>query len=151
MVKKLDLTHKDIPRLRGKWPYSRNSVEDVTILNLVQMLNASERIHFVNELWRVMKPGAKAQISTPHWCSSRAWGDLAFVHPPVAEGWYFHLNKEWRTANAPWGRKYKCDFDMTFGYGMHQLLLSRNHEYQQHAVTFWKEAAQDLIATLTKR
>jgi hypothetical protein len=28
--------------------------------------------------------------------------------------------------------------------------VSRNQEYQSHALTFWKEAAQDMIATLTK-
>lgn len=148
---KLDLTHKDLKRVRGKWPEKTESVDEVNIINLVQMLTPKERIHFANELHRVMKPGAKAQLITPHWCSARAFGDMAFQWPPVSEGWFYHLNAEWRKANAPWGTGYKCDFDPTWGYGLHPLIVPRNHEYQQNAITFYKEAAQDLCATLTRR
>ena len=149
---KLELDYKDIKRLNGhRWPYVANSVDEAYIVNLIPFLQPDERIRFMNELWRVLKKDAKAQIVSPHWCSARAHSDLAFVYPPVAEGWYYHLNADWRKANAPWGTKYRCDFDMTFGYGMHPLIVSRNQEYQQNAVTFWKEAAQDLIATVTKK
>jgi len=148
---KIELDHKDIPRLRKAWPWKSNSVDEVSIINLVQMLTPDERIRFVNELHRVMKPGAKAQLVAPHWCSARSYGDMAFQWPPVSEGWLYHLNAEWRKGNAPWGVKYKCDFDIGFGYGMHQMIVSRNQEYQQHAMMFFKEAAQDLIATMTKR
>jgi hypothetical protein len=147
----LSLNHDNLVAVRRKWTQATNSVDEVNIINLIQFLTPVERIHFVNELHRVMKPGAKAQINAPHWCSSRAMGDMAFQWPPVSEAWLHHLNKEWRVANAPWGKGYKCDFDVAGGYGLHPLLMTRNQEYQMHAVTFWKEAAQDLIATLVKR
>jgi len=149
---KLTWTHEQLATARKRrWPLADNSVDEMSVQNLVSMLTPAERIHFVNELWRVLKPGAKAQITTPHWCSSRAYSDLTFVYPPVAEGWYFHLNEAWRKANAPWGKAYRCDFDITFGYGLHPHVVTRNQEYQQHAVTFFKEAAQDVVAALTKR
>jgi hypothetical protein len=148
---KLDLNRDSIPKLLKKWEWDSNSVDEINIINLIQFLNPEERIHFVNELWRVLKIGAKAHVTIPHWASARAYGDLAFVYPPVTETWFFHLNKDWRKGNAPWGIKYKCDFDFTLGYGMHPLLCNRNQEYQQHALTFWREAAQDLMATLIKR
>lgn len=147
----LALTEKDIPRLRKRWPWKSSSVDDVSVINVIQMLTPAERIYFANELHRVLKTGAKAQIVAPHWCSARAYGDLAFQWPPVSEGWSYHLNAEWRKANAAWGKTYKCDFDMTFGYGMHPLIVPRNQEYQQHAMSFFKEAAQDLIISLTKK
>jgi hypothetical protein len=31
------------------------------------------------------------------------------------------------------------------------MIIPRNPEYQQHTLTFWKEAAQDIICTLTAR
>ena len=148
---KLDLNHKFIAKAKSKLVNKTNSVDEVVIVNLIQFLKPAERINFVNELWRVMKKGAKCQIVAPHWCASRAWGDLAFEFPPVAEPWFSHLNKEWRAKNAPWGTRYKCDFDHTYGYGMHPLLINRNQEYQHDALQFHKEAAQDLIATLIKR
>ena len=84
---KLSLTEKDRTWVTKRWPHKTNNVDEVNVINLVQFLLPPERIHFVNELWRVLKPGAKAQISSPHWASARAHSDLAFVYPPVAEGW----------------------------------------------------------------
>lgn len=147
----LTLTNADLTRVKGKWKEATNSIDSVQINNLVAFLSAKERIHFANELHRVLKSGGKAQIATPHWCSARAYGDLAFQWPPVSEAWFYHLNDGWRKANAPWGKDYKCDFDMTLGYGMHPQLVSKNQEYQQHAMTFWKEAAQDIIICLIKK
>lgn len=148
---KLALTEKDLPKLRKRWTHASNTVDEASAINVVQMLTVNERIHFVNELWRVMKSGAKAQLVTPHWSSARAYGDLAFQWPPVSESWFYHLNAKWRSDNAAWGTKYQCDFDPTWGYGLHPLIVNRNQEYQQHAVSFFKEAAQDLIVTLIRR
>ena len=119
---------------------------------LVQYLTATERVHFANELYRVLKPGAKATILCPHWAASKAVGDLLVQWPPISEMWFLTLNLGWRDAqNRVDQSGYTCDFDHTLGYGLHPALATRNQEYQQHAVTFWKEAAQDIVATLTKR
>lgn len=148
----LKLTHDDAAaRGAGLWPEPDDSVDAVEIKDVLQFLESTERVHFVNELHRVMKKGARAQFAVPHWCTSRVYGDLACKMPPVTEAWLFHLNEKWRKENAPWGVQYTCDFDTTFGYGMHPLIVSRNEEYQRHALTFFKEAAQDLVATLVKR
>ena len=147
----LNLDHRNLAQVRGKWTQKNGSVDEVNIINLLAFLKPKERIHFVNELWRVMKKGARATLNTPHWCSARSYGDLSFEWPPVAETWLNHLNKEWREKEAPWGKGYRCDFDVSGGYGLHPQIAARNTEYQMHAVSFWKEAAQDLIATLSKR
>ncbi len=147
----LELNYKDAKKLCKRWPWAADSIDDVKIVNVLQFLTPAQRIHFVNELHRVLKKGSKAQIIAPHWCASRAHGDLAFVYPPIAEAWFPHLNAEWRKAQAPWGKHYKCDFDHTLGYGLHPSITSRNPDYQNNAVTFWKEAAQDVICTLIKR
>ncbi len=157
MVKErnLEFTADDLSTFRfrkGGWPHKSGTIDFVKATNLVPFLTPKERIRFVNELFRVLKVGGKAQLIMPHWCSARAMGDLSFEFPPITEAWFPHLNKEWRKAQAPWGNTwYRCDFDHTLGYGLHPGIINRNQEYQQHAVTFWKEAAQDLIVTLTKR
>lgn len=151
MAKILKLDHKNISEVKGKWKQKSNSVPEVQIANLIQFLKPKERIHFMNELYRVMKKGAKAQIIAPHWCASKAYGDLSFEYPPVSESWFAHLNKAWREEFAPWGTEYECDFDSTVGYALHPQLASRNMEYQQQAVSFWKEACQDTVATVIKK
>src|SRR4030042_5684566 len=133
--------------LSAPWPWEDNSVDEVNCSHMVEHLTAEERIHFVNELFRVMRQSAKCTIIVPHWASCRAYGDLTHQWPPVVEFWFYYLNKEWRAINAPHNDKYTCDFDSTWGYSMRQDLLSRNQEYQMFALNNYKEAAQDLIAT----
>ena len=136
--------------LRQPWPWENESVEEVHSSHFVEHLTASERIHFVNELYRVLKNGAKATVIVPHWNSNRAYGDLTHQWPPVSEFWFYYLSKAWREQNAPHNDAYTCDFQATWGYSMHPDLVVRNQDYQQHALQFWKEAAQDIHATLTK-
>lgn len=135
----------------GKWPWQDETVEDVHCSHMVEHLAAMQRIHFVNELHRVLKRGGKANIIVPHWASCRAYGDLTHQWPPVSEFWFYYLNAEWRKANAPHNDGYSCDFDATWGYSLHPSLNVRNVEFQQFALNSHKEAAQDIIATLTKR
>ena len=137
--------------LRKPWPWKDGSVEEAHCSHFLEHLTGPERIHFVNELYRVLVPGGKCQLITPHWASCRAYGDLTHQWPPVSEFWFYYLSKEWREKNAPHNDGYFCDFEATWGYALHPSLTPRNQEYQLHAITFWKEAAQDMIATLTKR
>lgn len=137
--------------LTKPWPWKDGTVEEVHCSHFLEHLTAPQRVHFANELCRVLKQGGKAQIITPHWCSARAYGDVTHQWPPVSEFWFYYLLKGWREVNAPHNDGYTCDFDATWGYGMAQPLVTRNQEYQQFALANYKEAAQDLIATLVKR
>lgn len=138
-------------------PYEDDSVEEVYTSHFLEHLSAVERINFVNELFRVLKPGAKATVIVPHYASSRSYGDPTHQWPPIGEFWFYYLKKDWRAENAPhtdaayWEHGYRCDFDATWGYGIHPTLLTRNQEYQQFALNFYKEAVQDIHATLVKR
>lgn len=137
--------------LTKKWPFKDDSVDEAHASHFIEHLTSEERIHFVNELYRVLKPGAKAQIIAPHWASCRAYGDLTHKWPPVSEFWFYYLSKDWRAQNAPHNDGYECDFDVTWGYSLHPSLTSRVSERQQEAIQFYKEAAQDVIATFVKK
>ena len=134
-----------------RWPFEDGSVEEVHCSHMLEHLEAQERIHFANELHRVMKQGARAAIITPHFGSVRAYGDLTHKWPPVVSFWYLYLNKEWREQNAPHNTEYTCDFDHGYGFGLHPTVQARNIEYQNYAVVHLLEGAQDLHCTLTKR
>lgn len=147
------------------WPFDAESVEEAHASHVVEHLETYERVHFYNELYRVLKPACKATIIAPHWCSNRAYGDYTHKWPAISEMSFWYLNREWRLgneekkipANAPhtdvkWdARGYACDFDATYGGSLHPALLSRNDEFRQFAFSFYKEAFQDICATLTKR
>lgn len=144
----VDIVHD----LRKRWPWVNASVDAVNCEYLIHYLAAGERVHFANELYRVLKPDASALIKVPHWCSTKAYGDVRVQWPPVCEMWFFMLNKEFRSAqNCDDTTGYKCDFTNTLAYGLHPAIIPRTEEYRQNAVAFYKDAAQDIIVTLTKR
>lgn len=146
-----------VANLNDAWPIEDESVEEANLSHILEHFSGMERAHVVNELCRVLIKGGKATITTPHWASNRAYGDYTHQWPPVSEMFYYYLNREWRLENAPHTdvsndkRGYTCDFVFTAGYSMHPDLHVRNQQYQTHAMTFWKEACQDMIATVTKR
>lgn len=153
---------------KGKWPFSDNSVEEAHASHFLEHLTnfegKHERVTFFNELHRVLKVGAKATLIFPHWNSTRYYGDPTH-REPFSEMGFYYLSREWRLgdvskslgANAPHTdisinpHGYSCDFEAVWGYGMHASLSVRNQEYQQFAMANYKEAIQDVHATLTKR
>lgn len=142
--------------LRDPWPWGDDTVDEIHASHVIEHFTGVERVHIFNEMYRVMQKGAKALIITPYWCSNRAYGDYTHQWPPVTEMLYNYLWQEWRLANAPHndasvhGDGYSCDFDFTYGYTVHPTIQTKNQEAQMFALSFYKEAAQDLICTLTK-
>jgi hypothetical protein len=128
-----------------------DSVDEAQSIGYVQRLSVEHRYAFFNDLFYVLKPGAKCLIAVPYWASGAAYGDLRAQWPPISEHFFAYLNAGWREANGVTDLRWTCDFDHTLGYGLSPHVATRNQEYQQFAVAFYKEAAQDLIATLVKR
>lgn len=145
---------------KDKWPFEDGSVDEVHASHFVEHLLPAERIHFVNELQRVLKDpvyengrivNGFATMIVPHWASQRAYGDLTHTWPPVSEFWFYYLDKDWRAVNAPHNLDYKCHLQVTWGYALHPEINNRNIEYQQNAMKFWKEACSDIIAQISKK
>lgn len=154
--------------LTKKWPFEDNSVDEAHASHFIEHLTnldgKLERVHFFNELYRVLKPGSKATLIFPHWASTRYYGDPSHKEP-FSEFGFYYLSKEWRLGNAEKGLganaphtdasfvkgMYNCDFEANWGYNLHPEVMPRNQEYQIFAMTFYKEACQDIIAVLTKK
>jgi SAM-dependent methyltransferase len=141
---------KHVVDLRKKWPWKDGSVDQAHCSHFVEHMKPAERVHFVNELYRVLKPEGECLVITPHWASQRAYGDLTHEWPPVSEFWFFYLKKEWRDVNAPHNDGYTCNFEVTWGYNLHPSIVQRNQEYQQEALQWSKEAAMDTVATFKR-
>lgn len=134
--------------LRKRWPWKDKSVDEINAHYLLQYLKPEERKHFVNEAHRVLKTGGKLVIVSPHWCASKAYGDLDACYPPIAEAWFMMTNKDFREAQNFAIKGYSCDFDYTLGYMLHPALQPRALDFQQNAITWYKEAAQDIACTM---
>jgi len=142
------------------WPIENGSVAEINCSHFLEHLDHNrhnpERVRFMNEVYRILAPGGKITIITPHWASNRAYGDFTHADKPVSEMFFYYINKEWRKVNAPdndseWNPDgYNCNFSATWGYSMREDLLSRNTEYQQFAMQNYKEACLDMVATCVK-
>lgn len=138
-----------------KWEWADNSVDEVVCGNFLHRLTAEQRIHFFNELHRVLKPGKQARITTPHWSHEKAYGALDAQWPPVTAFTYFYTSKQWREANAPQFEKaFKCDFEWVLA-GSHdandEWVAFRTQEVKQVYMHRNINTTTDLIATLTKK
>jgi SAM-dependent methyltransferase len=141
-------------------PFETSTVDEVFSSHFVEHLTQVQRCAFFNEIWRVLKPGAKATIITPHWSNARAYGDPTHQWPAISEWFYLYLNKEWRAANAPhtdaehWPQGYACDFEggcVTTVNTQHPELSGRNVDMQNFATRNYINVNVDAYATLTAK
>lgn len=54
------------------WPFDDASVEEVHCSHFFEHLTGAERVSFMEELYRIMQPGARAVLITPYWSSMDA-------------------------------------------------------------------------------
>lgn len=84
----------EVVDLAGVWPWQDSSVDEVLALDVCEHIRDLKehnlvvrhplgRIHFMNELHRVMKPGARATIETPN----AARGSGFFQDPTHVSPW----------------------------------------------------------------
>jgi hypothetical protein len=135
--------------LTGPWPWKDSSVDEVSTSHFLEHLDQKERVHFFNELYRVMKPGSQASIVIPSWSSERAYGDPTHKWPPVVGFSFLYLNKAWREANAP-HVGYTCDFDFQGGNNLAHPWQLKNQEAQLFAQNHYINVSQDTFVTVTK-
>jgi hypothetical protein len=134
----------------GNWRFQDNSVDEVFCSHFLEHLSGQERVLFFNELYRVLKPGARALMITPDWSHACAYGDPTHKWPPVSSWYALYLNKAWRDINAP-HVTFTCDFDWTHAVAWEEWLNSRNNETKTFALQHYINSTRDLHITLTKR
>lgn len=140
-----------------EWPITDGCVIKAKSSHFLEHLTAVERVHFCNELYRVLAPGGTCELVVPHWSSCRAYGDPTHQWPPVSDFWFYYLDRDWRKANAPhtdienWDKGYSCHLGAEWAYSMNPVWATRSLETQTFAMGNYREAVMDIIATLTKK
>jgi predicted SAM-dependent methyltransferase len=107
-------------------------------------------INFMNEVYRILKPGGKLTIVCPHYMSTRAFGDPTHTRQ-IGDLTFYYFNKQWRDAVKIAHGAYNCDFDIKYSYSIDNNLTLRSEEYRNKAFTEHWNAINDILAELTKR
>lgn len=130
------------------WPFEDNSVDEVHCSHYIE--HTADLIAFVDEMWRVMKLGAKATIIAPYYASIRAWQDPTHKRA-ISEMTFMYFNKGWRDTNKLTHYGIKSDFDFTYGYQMMPDWATRAEEARVFAMRHYLNVISDIHIVLTKR
>lgn len=137
--------------LTTRWPWEDGSVEEVVSSHFLEHIPGPLRLPMMDELWRVLKPGARALFVVPYWASKRAVQDPTHAWPPICEDSLLYFNKGWREANKLFPSTL-CDFDWSYEYLLNGALAAgRSEEYVRAAVATQVNIVADLRFTLVKR
>lgn len=107
-------------------------------------------IKFINEVYRILKPGGKVNLVAPYWSSVRFVGDPTHVRP-IGESTLWYLDKEWRTNNNLEHYGINCDFAVRLSYWVSNEMTLKSEQVRQKAFTSDLNAIEDIIIELTKR
>ncbi len=130
------------------WPFPDNSVDEATCSHYVE--HTKDLMKFMNEVYRILKPGAKILILAPYYNSMRAWQDPTHTRA-ISEATFLYYNKDWRMANKLDHYPITCDFDFTFGYNMTPDWQMRAEEARAFAIRHYTNVVSDIQAVLTKK
>ncbi|GAA0707597.1 class I SAM-dependent methyltransferase [Dokdonella soli] len=133
------------------WPFADSSVDEAYCSHFFEHLTGAQRVDFMAELYRVLKPGALATMITPYWSSMGAMQDPTHQWPPVGEGSYYYFNKAWRDQYGLSHYGIHCDFDLEFSFRLDPALAQRPPQEQQFAARFYVNAVQEMTAVLKRQ
>lgn len=130
------------------WPFKGNSVDEAGISHYVEHVH--DLVSFMNELHRVMKPGAECAIIAPYYSSMRAWQDPTHVRA-ISEATFLYFNQEWLKNNRLNHYKVTADFDFSYGYSIDPAWQNRNEEARAFAIRHYINVVSDIQVLLKKR
>jgi SAM-dependent methyltransferase len=130
------------------WPIKSDSVDEIVCNHFVE--HVGDLIKFMDEIYRIMKPGSKATITAPYYSSMRAWQDPTHVRA-ISECSFLYYNKEWRKNNKLDHYPINCDFDFSYGYNINYPWNMRSEESRNFAITHYINVVSDIIVTLVKK
>lgn len=74
------------------WPWDDSTIEQAICLHYVE--HVVDLIGFMNELWRIMRPGGEVLIQHPYAHSNRAWQDPTHVRALNEDSWRYYNAEE---------------------------------------------------------
>lgn len=144
-TKSVDIVH-DLEKF--PWPFKTDSVDEVVVNHYIE--HSSDLFAFMNELHRIMKPGARATITAPYYSSMRAWQDPTHTRA-ISEATFLYFNQEWLKQNKLDHYDVAADFDFSYGYSFYPEWASRSEEARAFAIKHYNNVISDIQVVLVKR
>lgn len=134
------------------YPFEDNSVDALHASHFVEHLDGPERMKFMDECYRILKPGGKMRLTHPYYKSVRAVQDPTHKWPPIAESSYFYWDKSWRELNKLDHYPINCDFEFNIYYVWQDgTVVNRNEETRMFWIDKYWNVVADMVVDLIKR
>lgn len=130
------------------WPFEDNTVDEIFCSHYIE--HTSDLISFTNEMYRIMKVGATAEIIAPYYSSIRAWQDPTHLRA-VSENTFLYFNKDWRMLNKLDHYPIVADFDFESSYVIDPAWQNKSDDELKFAIKHYINVVSDIRTILTKR
>lgn len=107
-------------------------------------------VKFINEVYRILKPGGKVHIVSPYYTSMRAFGDPTHTRY-IADSSLWYLSREWMETNNLSHYGLDCDFDVKLSYYITNEMTLKSEHVRNEAFQHDWNAVDDVIIELTKK
>jgi SAM-dependent methyltransferase len=141
------------------WPFEDNSVDELFCSHYVEhiphdIFNPTDTrdglIQFMDECYRILKPGGKLTIQVPFGSSIRAFQDPTHRRFLFKESFYY-FNKDWRDSVGVSHYGIKSDYDMVFSYFITNEMTLKSQEVRDIAFIHDWNVIDDLRIELIKK
>jgi SAM-dependent methyltransferase len=140
------------------WPFDDGSADEIHCSHYIEHIphdidNEDGRdglIQFMDEVYRILKPGGKFHIIAPYYKNERAFGDPTHRRY-IGDLSFVYWNKEWRDTNNLSHYGINCDFDVKISYHIDNELTLKSEEIRNEAFKKEWNAVNDIIVELEKR
>lgn len=140
------------------WDIESESVEEIHCSNYLEHIphnvnNPNDKrdglIQFMDEAYRILKPGGKLFVQVPYGSSFRAYGDPTHERYLVDMSFYYY-NKEWRESQKLTQMGINCNFDCIFSYYISNEMTLKSEEIRNKSFIHDWNAIDDLMVEMTK-
>lgn len=110
----------------------------------------SDLIKFIEECYRLLKVGAVAKFSAPHYASNLAWGN-PLAKRGVSELTLNFASKDWREQYKFTDAEVLCNFEVVGNFAVEASCMQRSDDARGFWLQRYNNVAQAIIFTLTKK
>jgi ubiquinone/menaquinone biosynthesis C-methylase UbiE len=129
------------------WPFEDNSVDEVICRHYIE--HTPDMIAFMDEIYRILKPGHDCTIVAPYYTSIDAWRDPTHRRA-ISEESFRYFNKKWREEAKVDHYGIKADFMFTHEFVLVPEWKMRSEEARKFAIRHYHNVVSEIKVTLTK-
>ncbi|OQB10447.1 MAG: hypothetical protein BWY21_00368 [Parcubacteria group bacterium ADurb.Bin216] len=128
--------------------YENESIEEIQGQDVLEKV--PDLIYFIDECYRILKPGSKCVFSSQHFANSGAWRS-PLTKRGISEQSLNFASKEWREQFKFTEAEVSADFEVLGSFAIEQDVLQRNEETRAFWMRRYLNIANCVFFTLNKK